>query len=299
MTDARRPWRWKVFEPGLDEQLDLLYEPGNWGDVLKGTWALAVLRALLARRGGATASGAQPTSDASASGGERAESGAALSVLDPWAGAPTWPLLEGVAERLATLGDAHPFVAAQEPFLEAGRLASTGRLLASAAEASGARLHARVFDLSSARREAWALEPHASLLPLEDGADALGADVPPSDLLLVDPYDLHETADALLPRALSRRDGALLFYLFNRSPRGAAALAGYERMRDRLSLLLARDDRRLLVGRIPSDARLPRAYHETWLVGDVELIDSLRRPLRTATHELAAHLAREGAFEEG
>ena len=58
-----------------------------------------------------------------------------------------------------------------------------------------------------------------------------------------------------------------------------------------------RGERGLLVGRVPSDAVLPRAFHEVLFVGPEELCAELEAPLGTLARDLGAHVAREGAFE--
>ena len=57
-------WSWRDRDPS--RHAGLRYEPGNWGDALKGEWALIAVEALLAR--------------------------GAVRVLDPFAGAPRYPL---------------------------------------------------------------------------------------------------------------------------------------------------------------------------------------------------------------
>ena len=51
MTPRDTGWRWKVADAGSNPQLDLRYEPGHWGDVLKGAWAVVLARWLATRRG--------------------------------------------------------------------------------------------------------------------------------------------------------------------------------------------------------------------------------------------------------
>ena len=43
--NGRSDWKWKVSKRADNERLGMLYEPGNWGDILKGTWAVAVAQA--------------------------------------------------------------------------------------------------------------------------------------------------------------------------------------------------------------------------------------------------------------
>ncbi len=309
MTDGTGDtgWRWKTADVEQNAALDLLYEPGNWGDVLKGLWVAPVARALADGAGGA-----------------------GLHVVDPFAGAPVWPLTAGAAARYASL-PAGGLLALQRPFLEQGRLLSTGRLALEAARVAGAPATAEVFDVDDARRGRWAEERDVSLLEIARGEDALrpgrarwtpvgreagargagssaaGARREASSrgtaarLLLVDPYDLFERHEELVPPALDRAHRAtVLLYLFNKAPRGAAQFARWERLRDGVRAMLRAEqgERAWLAGRIPADARLPRAWHEVVLVAPRPLVDRLRDELRETTEALAARLATEGAFEE-
>lgn len=270
-----RDWTWKVPDEGANARLQLRYEPGGWGDLVKGVWAVSVAGALARGR-------------------------AALRVLDPFAGAPDYPRVAAVAERLAALragpaGD-DPAVAG---FLEAvdardaTTLPSTGSLVAREVERVGARPALEVFELDPARRAAWT--GAAEVLDVTSGEEALER---PADLVLVDPYDLAADWAKIRPRLAARPPGdpaPLLLYYFNRAPRGAAALRDYRAWRDDLAQALG--PRALLVGRVPSDAVLPRAWHEVVLVGPRELVEPLAAPLRAATQALARHLSDEGCFE--
>ncbi|MEZ6183458.1 MAG: hypothetical protein R3F62_00425 [Planctomycetota bacterium] len=261
-------WAWRDKEPG--RHAGLRYEPGNWGDALKGEWALAALEALLARPGTRTA-------------------------LDPFAGAPVYPLAPASQARLEALADACPrYVRAQAAWVARGELTSTAGLLAAQA---GARLALSVFDKDPERRGGW--EAPATVLEVEDGAQALreargGA----FDLVHVDPYDLQSDWGVLLAPALEALapEGVLLAYLFNKAPRGAGHQAQYARLRQGLAERLgpARD---LRVGRVPADAVLPRAYHEVLLVGPTALCAALDAELRASAEALAATIARAGAYE--
>src|SRR5262245_14809337 len=77
---ARKGWRWRVPEQAANKDLRLLYEPGNWGDILKGLWAVLAARAIIQARG-------------------RNE----LRYFDPFAGSPTYPLVEASRRRLEAL----------------------------------------------------------------------------------------------------------------------------------------------------------------------------------------------------
>ena len=89
----------------------------------------------------------------------------------------------------------------------------------------------------------------------------------------------------------------MVLYLYNKAPRSARAHRRYEELRRRLDAL--RGERRLLVGRVPSDAILPRAFHEMLLVGEAELVDRVEQPLRELTLTLSRHIGDAGAFASG
>src|SRR4051794_23276449 len=101
---ARDEWRWKVEDPSTTEKLRLLYEPGGWGDLLKGACALELARASLV-------AGTRP-----------------LRVLDPFAGAPVYPLVPAALKRLDSLAGS-ALALAQAPFVARKELASTGALV--------------------------------------------------------------------------------------------------------------------------------------------------------------------------
>lgn len=256
-------WSWRDRDPS--RHAGLRYEPGNWGDALKGEWALIAVEALLAR--------------------------GAVRVLDPFAGAPRYPLSPASAARLAALpSECARYPAAQAPHVAAQQLASTATLLGE----RGATLH--VFDADDARRGAWT---GVRVLDQTDGAAALraarGADY---ELVHVDPYDLQSEWGTLLPPALEALApaGVLLAYLFNKAPRGGGHVEQYASLRKGLEGRL-RPDQRLLVGRVPADPVLPRAHHELLLVAPAALAAALEPALRETARALAASVAADGAFE--
>lgn len=257
-------WSWRDRDPS--RHAGLRYEPGNWGDALKGEWALIALEALLAR--------------------------GPVRVLDPFAGAPRYPLSPASAGRLAELPPACArYPTAQAPHVAGQTLASTATLLGE----GGATL--RVFDADDARRGAW--EPPVEVLEVPDGAAALraarGADY---ELVHVDPYDLQSEWGVLLAPALEALapTGVLLAYLFNKAPRGGGHVEQYASLRKGLEGRL-RPDQRLLVGRVPADPVLPRAHHELLLVAPTDLATALEPALRETAQALAASVAASGAFE--
>jgi len=270
----KKTWRWRVADRSLNPALGLLYEPGNWGDVLKGEWAIRVARSL-ARSG-------------------------ALRVIDPYAGFAEYPAVEAARKRLEALPPC-AFREAQRPFLERGALASTSRTVLETATVEGAAAEIAVFDADPVRLESWTSVPGASRLPLASGEqivtrlDRLAED---PALILIDPYDLFDRFELFLPgMAAAARRCAVLFYCYDKSPRGPGE--------GRVSLALHSEMERTfretgghLTGRIPADAGLARAYHEVFLAGPPALLGPLAPELGQSTRLLARHLADLGCFED-
>ena len=117
------------------------------------------------------------------------------------------------------------------------------------------------------------------------------------DLVLLDPYDFLAEWEELLPRALALAErSVVLAYIYNRAPRSAGYWNEYQRLRN--ALASGREGEGYVLGRIPTDAVLPRAYHEVLLLGGRQLVDVVRETLRGLTRALARSLADTGAFEE-
>ena len=266
---SRTPgWSWKAREREANPRLRLAYEPGNWGDMLKALWAVPLARAL----------------------GE-----APLQLLDPFAGAPTWPLMPTAKERLARLPDG--VRAALAPYAVSDAWPSTGRLLLDLGPNGS---EAQVYDLDDTRREAWLADARAHVLVAEDGQAALGLSPPrPGRLTLLDPYDLFETFETVLPASLAHAStGPWLAYLYNKAPRSAAQFKRYETLRGQLEAWRQRQSGvGLLVGRLPADPRLPRAWHEVLLLAPDALIEDVRGEVTESTRALASELAAEEAVE--
>jgi hypothetical protein len=277
---SKRPkkaeWEWKTAGAAAKTRPGMLYEPGNWGDVLKGTWAVALAGALA-----------------------RAKRPGPLSYLDPYAGAPSYPLTKGARERLLQLTGSE-LATLQAPLARRGLWASTALLVRAACGAVGCGVEPRVYDLDPERRAAWREVPGVDLLPVRAAAEALesarAAQAAP-DLVLLDPYDFLAEWKDLLPHALVLAErSAVLAYVYNRAPRSTGYWNDYRRFREALTSGRTRGG--YLLGRIPSDAVLPRAYHEVFLLGGREALDAVREALRGATRALARGLAEAGAFEE-
>ena len=260
-----RAWTWRVADGDASAHMRLRYEPGSWGDLLKGLCTFDLARALLA-------AGAHP-----------------LHYADPFAGAPSYPRVAAAAARLEQLGG-HPSASAHPP----GEILGTAGLVLSL----GA-VRARVYDRDATRRALWATRSGVRILDVGDGWEALDADLlSGADLVLVDPYDLDQPAhwQSALPDLQALRAGGahLVLYLFNRAPQGAPRFAAYRRFRDALGPVD-------LAARLPADAVLPRAFHEVLVL----LSPAARVPVRaqaldaiaSEVRSLAAALAMVGAVE--
>ncbi|MGQ9590607.1 MAG: hypothetical protein ACUVYA_09985 [Planctomycetota bacterium] len=275
---AKKGWRWRVEDRAANDDLGLLYEPGNWGDVLKGVWAVRVATALAASRPG-----------------ER------FVYLDPFAGAPTYPLVEASRSRLEAAPPS-PFVDLQRPYAARGRMASTALLVRDAVAAAGGDVLLRVFDADPKRLEAWkalegteAAEGPSGEAVLARAAEAGGS---PPDLVLVDPYDLFlRWKDLVPPAARAARRSAAILYLYNKAPRGPGQARLYADFRSELARELRAAEGRALLGRVPADATVARAYHEVVLLGPATEIPGLEEVLARDARDLAEAIARRGAFE--
>lgn len=276
MADGKDPgtgndWAWRVASPEQNEELGLLYEPGNWGDILKGTWAGIIISQLPVEQ----------------------DRGKRLDYLDPWCGAPEYPLLEGAARRLEWLGSC-AFIDSQRDWLRQGKVASTGRLVLEGAKARGLDVRMKVFDSDPGRLGKWDEVPGTEALCVSSGEQAL-ADAQ-ADLVLVDPYDYLASWEETLPLLVTLAESsAILVYIYNRSPRGGEPTRNYGRFRQEL-------DRRgcgYLSGRIASDIVLPRAFHEMLLLAPGSIISAMENELGKATGELACRMSTAGCFEKG
>ncbi len=273
MTKDDNPaaWTWRAPDQGA-EDAGLLYEPGNWGDALKGSWALVVLRSLL--------ESAIPKP---------------LRYLDVCAGAPTYPLSDAADRRMDRLGGG-VFYDAQAAFREQRRLASTGLLIHEECAAVGVEHELQVFDADPDRREKWKCLENVRVLGVSSGEEALGPDV--ADFILVDPYDFFDHWGQWLPRAVeAARRALVLIYLYDKSPRGPGFLDQYRRLQAQLRSAVGRDVGAVR-GRIASDAVRPRAYHEVVLLAPAERVRPLKTALAAETRALARAVADDGAFEE-
>lgn len=235
----RNSWTWKAKDGALG---GLLYEPGNWGDLLKALWLTIFV-------------------DWSREGID----GGIRRYVDPFAGAPAYPLGAQTKSRFlaAGLAELSPIEA---EFLEKGLWPSSASLF---------RLHSPapmlVFDADAERLARWRDFPGAVVADAVDGWAALRAEdsLAGSDLVLADPYDFmgewRENADALLSRAASC---TLLLYVYNRSARKAEHFREYRAFRGYVD---EKTGGGYLFGRAASDPFLPSCHHEMFLFPSPEV----------------------------
>lgn len=261
-------WEWK----GKDgSRGGLLYESGNWGDLLKMLWLAALLR----WKGGA---------------GDR------VDYFDPFAGEVCYPLAEKTLfrfnqARLAGLD----FI--RRDFLEKGcwpssaaaaRLLLTGRMT--------------VFDADPGRRAGWTEAPDVTVLSGACAWDLAAERQPdPGSVWLIDPYNFMGEWRARLPLIIDKAESVtVLLYIYNRSAGSSEAFADYRAFRNALED--ARKGLPMRLGRVASDGFLPRAHHEMlFLPGRADAghaeFGQLLRELEDSAHETAAALTRAATFD--
>ncbi len=228
MADAT--WSWK----GKDgSQGKLLYEPGNWGDLLKlvclseyCTWVLEQSGLSVAR------------------------------YLDPFAGAPSYPLGEKALyrcsqARLAALS------CIRDAFLARGLWPSTSSIARLLIDGEVA-----VFDANPERQALWLANKDVKVCEGESGWEIVKQEKPQADALwLIDPYDIVSEWREHLSLLLEKAGYVTMFiYVYNRAAKDGNAFAEYRRFRNALDDGTAGLTKR--VARIASDAFLPRAHHE-------------------------------------
>lgn len=260
-------WSWKDKDRDNNDQLNLLYEPGNWGDLLKHLWAIELSKHRLH-------CGLEST-----------------QLFDPFSGAESYPLTVPTAERIDRLP---PLLKDRLQPLCQQRFPSTGVVLHSYVEDGTFR--AEICEQDPVRRATWSTPVQAvDETPLERLKHYLKSSGEQSgfrpNLALWDPYDFFEQWSHAIPFLLQfahRCD--LLIYFLNKSPQGVGKLRNYQAMR-------ARVDQPLLVGRVGSDSLLPRSYHEMWLLGPSCQSENLAQALSQVTRALNQHVSDQSCFE--
>lgn len=235
MTD----WIWRDH----DGDGRLLYEPGNWGDLLKAQWAVTVIWWL-----------------------REQFPGRRLVLLDTFAGAPEYPLSTASRRRLGQLADAE-FDKLCRTWIDRGRWPSTATLGLAAGEGAG-----RVFDLDPGSRGEWAKVAGVELMTLDSGWNIEEQMLPDSaGLVLIDPYDLlAQWREYLASLVEMARKTTVLIYVYNRAVKSPERMRDYRNFRNALAGL--RQDLPVIVGRTPADSFLPTAHHEMVLLPAQELV---------------------------
>lgn len=275
--DGQNGWRWKQ-KGATPDGGGLLYEPGNWGDVLKGLWVLHTTDWFL-RHGCRTR----------------------FAFCDPFAGAPDYPLPPTAARRLERLGNHLPAVTTAAHRAQM-RWPSSSRLVLDRLAAEGATAPVQVYDRDPTRRQQWAAVEGATVLTGEDGYDiAHNALPPPEGLLLLDPYDFLSVWERELPRLIAwRQRTTVLLYLYNRAGRSREQLRAYRAFRNALDRQC--EAQIYLLGRLPADSFLPDTHHEMLLlpapsIAQNEAFGQLRLNLNRDTVRLHRRQAEYGVFE--
>lgn len=225
---AGENWTWKQKDGARG---GLLYEAGNWGDILKMLWLAEAVR-------------------------WKENSGRRVRYVDPFAGNVHYPQGKKTAFRLARCALPQlDFL--REPFLDKNLWpsAASGALLL----ATGG---AEVWDADEGRREAWRAAGAPPAENADSGWDIVARARPdPDAVLLVDPYDFLAGWREHLPLLVEKSGGiSLLLYLYNRSGKSGERFADYRRFRGRLDDLTAGRPKR--IGRVAADGFLPDAHHE-------------------------------------
>lgn len=260
-------WNWKNKDKNNG---GLLYESGNWGDLLKMLWVSA---ALFWKR----------------------HTGIPVNYFDPFAGDVSYPLGKRALFRLEQVGRGN-FSFIESRFLKKGFWPSAAS--ASALIAQGA---VEVWDADAGRRENWR-SAGAAVADGESGWQLLadrGAD--PDAIWLVDPYDFLAEWRERLPLLIERAEStSILLYLYNRSGRNPEAFANYRAFRNALED--ARGDLGKRLGRIAADPFLPRSHHEMLFLPsrkdcETERLENLFADLEMATVMVNAGLAKAAVFD--
>ena len=265
-------WTWKEKNNAGGR---LLYEPGNWGDILKAAWVTRAIQWLAETNGAAR-----------------------IRYVDTFAGAADYPASPRVKQRLAlaSLPDVRMFAS---DFLERGRWPSAARLAALALP-NGA---VAVFDADAERRETFRDAGIFRMLDAECGWDAARDAAPDgTGLILLDPYDFLAEWRERLPFVLRLAERTnVLVYVYNRAARSREAFRDYRDFRNALDD--ARGGLRKVLGRAAADGFLPTAHHEMLFlpcprVAESSAFEALREALADGAFRTAEGVTRAGAVDD-
>lgn len=262
MTD----WKWRE---KCGATSGLLYEPGNWGDILKCEWLLRIIEFV---------------HHSSEQVGE---------YLDLFAGLPTYPLSCRAAARFAALPDNFILKRQAQKYIDNEQWPAAARLVLDNFD-----MEANVFDGEALRRSEWG--GLANCLDLNDGWDFLPVKQNHQyELILLDPYDFLSDWRANFERLMvTVKNCPTLLYMYNRSGRSR------ERLRDyRLFCNHVRDSGvDVIYGRAAADAFLADSWHELFFFAQglsrEDGFDGLRCGLREACLEVQRIIQTEEVFGE-
>ena len=265
---AAKGWDWK---PKDGARGGLLYESGNWGDVLKALWVIETL-------------------------GWKRSVTEIVNYFDPFAGDVVYPLGSKVLWRLREI--ALPQLEFLGPaFIDSGHWPSSASIAGELA--NGVK---EVFDLNEIRRGNWRSVKGFEVREGESAWTVLAEKSPDAAAVwLLDPYDFIADWRRHLELVVEKsRDVSILVYIYNRSAFGREAFREYRAFRRALEDLLG--DRPRRTGRIPADVFLPRAHHEMlFLPSGADAAHSayagLENRLREATLGLARAMEHLAAFD--
>ena len=166
---------------------EVLYNPGNLGDLLKHGWLVEIVRFL-----------------------RRQKAGEPVLYADTFCGFPEYDIGEKAAQRIRERFHILPFRRLQEPFLARGKYAGSVTLARLAADG---HLRAFLYDINP---EAVASFPAgaAERLDIQSGCDILDSRNP-YDLIFLDPYDdIWGGCETVLTRSASRlKVSSILLFL--------------------------------------------------------------------------------------
>lgn len=227
-------WNWK----GKDgAKGGLLYESGNWGDLLKMLWVLAVLQ-------------------------WKAKFVNGVNYFDPFAGDVHYPLGKKTRYRIDR-PEFGLFDMLKTGYTDNGLWPSAA---SGARVALGGQGIVEVWDADDGRRGNWERMPDVVVPQGESGWQLLrDHQADPNAVWMIDPYDfLAEWRDCLPLVAERSRSTTILLYIYNRSAKNDAAFREYRACKNALED--CRGDLPKRIGRAAADVFLPRCHHEMWFL---------------------------------
>ncbi len=259
-------WQWKEKNGSSG---GLLYEPGNWGDIIKCEWLLQIINFINSL--------------------ESRNS----EYLDLFAGMPVYPLSCACVKRLASLPEYFLLKNAVTDFTVREKWPSAARLVLEASD-----MTVNIYDQDHLRCSEWG--PLANNLDLSDGWDFLPLTHNHDyGLLLIDPYDLLADWRGVFEKLVETvKNCPTIMYVYNRSGRSR------ERLRDyRLFINHLRDrEVEAVFGRVSADSFIPDCWHEMFFfpqeIAQLEGYGELKNNLARVSYELQDIVDKSAVFGE-